>query len=184
MARAMLLCAVLVACGEAPGPAQAPVADSLFALSSPAFREGGVIPLDYTGDGRNVSPPLAWSGVPEGTREFALTCRDLDGRHDDWIHWVVYGIPDSARSLPEDAGSWSEKNERRLPGAGYVGMDPTPGKAHRYRFTLYALDTRLAIPSDIVDVEMLEKAVAGHVLARAELTGTYARNPHMGGWWK
>ena len=150
-------------------------------LRSAAFADGQPIPELYTG--RN-SPPLNWNDVPAGTRGFALTCRDLTGTHNNFIHWVAYGIPESTRSLPAGAGNWRDSSRSKLPGAGYLGPSPTPGTTHRYRFTLYALDRQPEFTSPVVDVEMLERAIVGHVLDSAALVGTYYIDPGFGGWTK
>lgn len=153
-------------------------------LKSPAFTDGHPIPRKYAAEGKGISPPLEWSDVPSGTRSFALTCVDIDQDRNNFIHWVVYGIAESTRSLAENAGDWSPTNKRALPGTGYYGVAPPRGKTHRFRFTLYALNFRPEFSSSVVDVPMLENAVAGHVLARADLVGTYYIDPGFGGWWK
>ena len=150
-------------------------------LSSPGFADGQPIPELYIG--RN-SPPLNWSNVPAGTKSLALTCKDLTGTHNNFIHWVAYDIPESTRSLPAGAGNWKDSTRNKLPGAGYLGPSPTPGTTHRYRFTLYALDNQPEFTSPVVDVEMLERAIAGHVLDSAMLVGTYSVDPGFGGWTK
>lgn len=135
-------------------------------LRSPAFTDGHPIPRAYAADGKGISPPLEWSDVLAGTRSFALTCVDLDQERNRPLNWVVYAIPESTRSLPEGAGDWSPENKHRLPGAGYYGVAPPPGRTHRFRFTLYALNFQPEFSSPVVDVPMLEAAIAGHVLAK------------------
>ena len=161
-----------------------PAWPSQMRLSSPAFKDGSAIPRAYTGQGKDKSPPLEWSDVPAGTRSFALTCVDLDQSRHPSLHWVVYGIPDSTRALPESAGNWSTTNAGKLPGAGYLGPNPGPGRTHRYRFSLFALNFTPVFASPVVDVPMLESAIAGHVLARADLVGTYYVDPGFGGRWQ
>jgi hypothetical protein len=162
--------------GAVPSPAE-------FVLTSPAFAPGGTIPLKYTGDGENVSPPLEWANAPAGTAGFALVCRDPDAREVagvTWIHWVVFNIPPEASGLPEalprDArlpdGTRQGLNTSRF--TGYRGPGPPRGQTHRYVFKLYALDAMLGL-GDATDVAALEPAMKGHVLATAELVGSYGR---------
>jgi Raf kinase inhibitor-like YbhB/YbcL family protein len=164
--------------------ANLPAWPSQMVLRSPAFTDGHPIPRTYAGDGKSISPPLEWSDVPAGTKSFALTCADLDQERNRPLNWVVYAIPESTRSLPESTGDWSPENKHKLPGAGYYGMAPPPGRTHRFRFTLYALNFQPEFTSPVVDVEMLEAAIAGHVLARANLVGTYYVDPGFGGRWQ
>ncbi len=156
-------------------------------LSSSAFEPNRDIPAKYTADGEDVSPPLSWQGVPEGTQEFVLICDDPDApTPDPWVHWVMYKIPGSTRSLPEaippqerleqPAGALQGVNSwhtgRRI---GYRGPSPPPGSGvHHYHFKLYALDAPLDLPPGATKEEVL-RAIQGHVLAQAELVGTYRR---------
>lgn len=149
-------------------------------LISNAFSPGGRIPVQYTQDGVDVSPPLAWSEVPPGTQSLALVVDDPDAPdptapdRDAWVHWVLVDLPPTARSLPEGVN--------QLPG-GQMGMNdwhhaswdgpaPPSGK-HRYRFTLYALDRVLGLEHP--DKARLESAMKDHVLEKAQLIATYAR---------
>ncbi len=156
-------------------------------LTSSAFAEGQRIPRKYTGDGQDVSPPLSWSGVPEGAKELALICDDPDApTAEPWVHWVLYKIPPTVTSLPEGlpkvaklsepAGALQGKNS--WPSGqtiGYRGPAPPPGHGtHHYHFKIYALDTELDLPAG-VDKKTLEKAMEGHVIGQGELVGTYSR---------
>ena len=152
-------------------------------LSSSAFADGAEMPRRYTCEGDNVSPPLAWSGAPEGTRSFALIVDDPDAPDPKaprltWVHWVLYNIPPNATELPE-----AVRQEALLKGTqegvndwkkqGYGGPCPPVGR-HRYFHKLYALDiafSELRTPTKA----QLEKAMEGHVLDRAELVGTYEK---------
>jgi Raf kinase inhibitor-like YbhB/YbcL family protein len=158
-------------------------------LSSPAFRNGGPIPAQYTLNlfgctGTNRSPALNWSGAPAGTKSFVLTLFDLDerGTPSGWWHWVVYDIPPTATGLAADAGAAGGGG---LPhGAllgrvdtGHVSYDgPCPDRgtgAHRYLFTLYALKVaRLPVP-EAASGAMVSYTVRDYTLARATLTGLY-----------
>lgn len=154
-----------------------------FHLESPAFPEGELIPVIHTGEGLNLSPPLRWSGAPAGTRSYALWMDDPDAPAGRWLHWLLFNIPAQQRAL--SAGL--ERREQLASGArhgrcwgvqrferiGYQGPLPPLGPAHRYVFELLALDRLLELPAgaSLVDVQA---AAAGHVLARAQLTGLYA----------
>jgi Raf kinase inhibitor-like YbhB/YbcL family protein len=157
-----------------------------FTISSSAFAEGQPVPKKHTEDGDDVSPPLAWSGVPQGTKELALVCDDPDAPSaEPWVHWVIYKIPADAKGLPqavppderlkEPPGALQGKNswpDGRT--AGYRGPAPPPGKPHRYYFRLYALDAPLESAPGL-EKGALVKAMAGHVLGEATLMGTYKR---------
>jgi len=149
-------------------------------LTSSAFRDGASIPVKHTCDGEDVSPPLEWSGAPEGTKSLALICNDPDAPMKTWVHWVLYDIPASETQLPEGV----PKEESVLEGAkqgttdfgriGYGGPCPPPGKPHRYYFKLYALDTVLNLAPGASEKDLL-RAMDGHVLAEGQLMGTYKR---------
>ncbi len=153
------------------------------AIGSPAFANFAEIPRRYTCEGEDVSPPLAWSGAPEGTQSFALIVDDPDAPDPlapkmTWVHWVLYNLPATARGLPEAVaktdlppGTGQGLNDWKR--TGYGGPCPPVGR-HRYYFKLYALDTvlpDLGTPSK----ETLLEAMEGHVLAQAELMGTYEK---------
>ncbi len=164
---ALLLCAT----GE---PAMA------FELQSPAFSAGGEIPVSYTCDGADRSPPLGLSDPPAKTRGFALIADDPDAPGGIWVHWVLYGMPAALRQLPEGVparetipgiGAQGVNDFRKV---GYGGPCPPRGLAHRYFFRLYALDAELTLPARKTKAELL-KAIEGHVLGQAELMGRYKR---------
>jgi Raf kinase inhibitor-like YbhB/YbcL family protein len=151
----------------------------VFELTSTAFTLGEAIPVKYTCDGEDISPPLAWSDTPEGTQSFVLVSDDPDAPVGTWDHWVLYNLPAEARSLPEafasDAelpdGSRNGQNSwRRL---GYGGPCP-PSGTHRYFFKLYALDTSLDLDPGAGKQRVLQE-IEGHILGQAELMGTYSR---------
>ncbi len=152
-------------------------------LSSPAFSHGGAIPSIYTCEGQDRSPPLTWRGVPAGTRSLALIVDDPDAPDPaapkmTWVHWVLYNLPPADGGLPE-AVKPSALPEGTLEGlndwkrTGYGGPCPPIGR-HRYFFKLYALDTVLPDLQRPTKAR-LEHAMEGHVLARAELLGTYQK---------
>ncbi|TKJ30906.1 MAG: hypothetical protein CEE40_03440 [Chloroflexi bacterium B3_Chlor] len=162
-------------------------------ISSGAFEPGGEIPLQYTCDGANLSPPLEWSGVPEGTQSMALLLDDPDSEPPGFVHWVVYNIPSTSEGLPEGVpaegslpdGTLQGTNDFALfvgegetfPGGALInrmGYDgPCPGNPHGYIFALYALDTVLDLPAEATMAQVLE-AMEGRILAQAELTGVYS----------
>ena len=157
-------------------------------LTSNAIGNGSKIDAKYTVEGEDVSPPLTWDGAPEGTKEFALIGDDPDApTPEPWIHWEIYGIPFDVRALPE--GIKSNAPQLREPNAarqgknswdsgvtiGYRGPMPPPGHGtHHYHVKLYALDTELALPPSATKRQLLD-AINGHILAKAELVGTYER---------
>ena len=152
-------------------------------ISSTAFAHEASIPSLYTCEGKDVSPPLAWSGAPAGTKSFALIVDDPDAPDPaapkmTWVHWILYGIPRSAAALPEavkssalPAGTHEGVNDWKR--TGYGGPCPPIGR-HRYFHKLYALDTVLPDLKQ-PDKSALEKAMQGHVLAQAVLLGTYQK---------
>jgi Raf kinase inhibitor-like YbhB/YbcL family protein len=148
-------------------------------IKSPAFSEGGAIPGKYTCDGKDVSPPLSWSGAPAGTKSLALICDDPDAPSGDWVHWVVFDLPSSSTGLPEGVPARDEiagggrqgRNDFRK--TGYGGPCP-PGGTHRYVFTLFALDRELGLGAGATKAQ-LSAAMRGHVLAEGRLTGKYSR---------
>ncbi len=153
-------------------------------LTSSAFSDGGSIPEEYTCEGEDLSPPLAWSGLPEDTRSLALIVDDPDAPDPaaprmTWVHWVLYNIPPTvtglgrgadAGSLPADARSGTNDWGR----TGYGGPCPPVGR-HRYFHKLYALDTVLSDLGNPSKADLLE-AMEGHVLESAELVGTYQKS--------
>lgn len=154
-------------------------------LSSPAFTHHGVMARRHTCDGEDVSPPLAWEGVPAGAQSLALIVDDPDAPDPaaptrTWVHWVVYNLPPWSASLPDGAafqglptGGLQGLNDWHR--SGYGGPCPPVGM-HRYVHKLYALDCRLADLKTPTKAA-LEQAMRGHVLAQADLIGLYQRQP-------
>jgi Raf kinase inhibitor-like YbhB/YbcL family protein len=149
-------------------------------ITSNAFTEGQPIPQKHTCQGQDISPPLKWTGAPTNTQAFALIADDPDAPSGIWVHWVLYDLPASTAELTENV----EKSQH-LPGGakqgindfrklGYGGPCPPPGKPHRYYFKLYALDKKLELKPGATKNDVL-KAMLGHVLAEAQLMGTYQR---------
>jgi len=152
-------------------------------LRSTAFDAGQPMPRRYTGDGEDLSPPLAWSDVPATCRELALIVDDPDAPSaEPWVHWVVYKIPAGTNSLAEGFKGAAAPNlppgalqgRNSWGSAGYRGPSPPRGGVHHYHFKLYALDTPLEAPGGL-DKRALLDAMSGHLLAQGELVGTYRR---------
>jgi Raf kinase inhibitor-like YbhB/YbcL family protein len=151
-----------------------------FTITSPAFQNEQPIPAKYTSDGPDVSPPLVWQGIPEGTKSLALIVDDPDAPDPKapkttWVHWVLTDIPPTETGLPEAApppsGAHVGINDWKK--AAWGGPAPPIGR-HRYFFKLYALDTTLPQLKSPTKAE-LEQAMRGHVLAETQLMGTYQK---------
>lgn len=181
---AALLLAALAAPAGSSCDGQAPSErrnQPMFQLTSSAFETESSIPEQFSCEGRNISPELSWSRPPAGTKTLALIMHDPDAPIEGgYTHWLVYNIPANTNHLPENV-----PNQDTLPGGGnqgkndagkygYTGPCP-PSGTHRYYFRLYALDRELDAGAG-ASKAVLEKAIAGHVLAKAELLGRYKRN--------
>lgn len=191
---AAILLAASAACGggdEAPaeedragGPITSPLATQAatagervegrqdMRLTSTAFEPGEPIPQQYSCDGADISPPLAISDVPGGTVALALVMDDPDAPVGTWDHWVAFNLP-VVETIAEDAGSVGTDGRNSWGNTGYGGPCP-PGGTHRYFFRLYALDAALDLDEGAGKQQVLS-AIEGHVLAEAELMGTYSR---------
>ena len=159
-----------------------PEAGSAFRLTSPAFDDDDDLPLRFTQAGGDVSPPLEWTGVPDGTKELVLVCEDRDADEGVITHWVVYGIlPDEWSGLPEDLGDDAlvREDEKELyqglnewDRSGYTGPgDAEERGAHRFFFRLHAMDVELVELSPGASRQDLREAAEGHILATAEIVG-------------
>ena len=173
-----------------PSPVVETVAAEL-TLTSTAFAPGDDIPEQYTCFGDNLSPELAWSGVPSGAQSLALIVLDPDSRPPGFVHWVIYSISPAATGLTEGVlpqatladGARQGRTDFAQFGAGtfpggrpinQVGYDgPCPPDRHRYVFTLYALDSALAPEPEATATELVS-AMQGHILAQVELVGLYS----------
>ena len=152
-------------------------------ISSPAFADGGEIPTQYTCEGADLSPPLAFSGVPAGARSLALIVDDPDAPDPKaprmvYVHWVLHDLPPATTGLPEavaakalPAGSRVGKNDWGR--AAWGGPCPPIGR-HRYFFKLYALDALLGDLGPVTKPALLQ-AMKGHVVAEAQVMGTYEK---------
>ena len=149
-------------------------------ITSPVFQEGGRIPSEHTCDGADVSPPLQWTGVPQGAKSLALISDDPDAPMGDWVHWVFYDLPPDIVELPfavpniEKIPSGGTQGRTDFGSIGYGGPCP-PSGMHRYFFKIYALDAMLRLKPGATKKELL-RAMQGHVLAEGQLTGRYQRS--------
>ncbi len=144
-------------------------------LTSTAFASGQRIPDAFTCKGENRSPALAWSGAPAATKSFVLLCEDPDAPMGNWVHWVLYDIAPGVQGIAENGAIPGAVPGRNSWGkSAYGGPCPPPGKPHRYFFRLYALKSALTLPAGAVRSEV-QAAMKGHVLATAELMGTYGK---------
>ena len=175
-----------------PGP-PTPTPGLPLQVSSAAFEPGSEIPVQYSCQGANLSPPLEWSGVPEGTQSLALVVDDPDSQPPGFVHWVIFNIPRSTTGLPEgvpaeptlpdgylqgmnDYALFAQEGQTHPGGApiNRIGYDgPCPGDTHCYVFTLYALDTVLDLPAEATKADLLA-AMEWHVFSEAELGGVFA----------
>lgn len=150
-------------------------------LESSAFLSEARIPERYTCMGDDISPPLAWSGAPTGTRSFVLLCDDPDAPVGIWHHWAVFDIPAGISGMPEafpkearSGGVRQAVNDFRR--SGYGGPCPPPGHgSHHYHFRLLALDTEHLALDSYADCADVAAAAEPHVLEAAELVGTFSR---------
>lgn len=171
---------VLYGCGLGGDQSSELLSSSLtMNLESSVFAAGGLIPVQYTCDGQDISLPLHWNAPPEGTQSFVLICDDPDAPLRTFVHWVVYNLPLEIRALPEGApleptlqgGGIQGTNDFRK--IGYGGPCPPRG-AHRYFFRLYALDSQLTLQPGARKNQVI-KAMEGCILASGELMGRYDR---------
>ena len=156
---------------------------AMLSLTSSAFAAGQTIPKKYTCQGGDRSPPLAWTGVPARAKRLALIVDDPDAPDPKapqrvWVHWVLYNIPPTASSLPEAASgrnipSGASEGTNDWSRSGYGGPCPPIGR-HRYFFKLYALDAMVPADQPLTKTA-LETTMKGHIVAQAELIGTYQK---------
>ncbi len=156
-------------------------------VTSATIKANETIPRDHTADGKNMSPAISWSGAPAATKQFALIMDDPDAQFggSNFVHWVIYKIPGTAKGLPENlpieagvpmpqeiAGAIQGPSGFRRP--IYRGPAPPPGKPHHYTFTVYALDADLPLAEGLNKADLL-KAIEGHVIGQGSLVALYER---------
>lgn len=164
----------------ATSPTAKTTSSSSLVLTSSAFATGDKIPVKYTQQGDNVSPPLSWNLTPSGTQSFALMVEDIDGPSGIITHWIIFNIPNNVHELPEavpvqdklDNGALQGNNVRNT--RGYVGPSPPAGTTHRYEFTLFALDQMLNLNAGASRADIIS-AIQGHILAVGQTMGIYQR---------
>jgi len=171
MLAAALACLALIACDGGGGvKTQAP--DSI-AVASSAFASDQPIPTRYTCAGRDISPPLTWTGVPAQARELALVVDDPDAPGGTYTHWILFGLPPSTSSLAEDSVPPGARQAENSGGrAAYAGPCP-PSGTHHYRFTVYALDVPLELNNGAGTDDTLT-AIGRHAVAQGRLVGVFA----------
>jgi Raf kinase inhibitor-like YbhB/YbcL family protein len=155
-----------------------------FTLSSPSFLNNHPMPAKFSCEGNDASPALKWEGAPSGTKGFALCCYDPDAPGGTWVHWVIYAIPATVTDLAENVAKTetldrlggSKQGMNDFGKVGYGGPCPPRGHGeHHYHFHLYALDAELNLAPRLTRIQ-LYAAMKGHILAEAELVGTYQRD--------
>jgi len=174
-----MLAALLAGCHHQE-PAPAEEVEMTLTVSSSAFQEGDKIPTKYTCEGQDISPPLAWSEPPAGTKSLALIVDDPDAPGGAFTHWVLFNLPPQTTELAEampaqaELPSGARQGKTDFGRAGYGSPCPPPGRPHRYQFTVYALDQTLDLKAGASKGELLS-AMSGHILAQGRLTGLYQR---------
>jgi Raf kinase inhibitor-like YbhB/YbcL family protein len=149
-------------------------------LKSPDFAAGSTIPKQFTCEGADISPALAWNAPPLATQSFALIADDPDAPVGTWVHWVIFNLPANLRNLSQNFPKSEQSADGSLQGRndfgkiGYGGPCPPSGKPHRYFFKLYALDAKLNLKPGVFKKD-LERAMQGHILAQGEYMGRYSR---------
>ena len=187
---ALLVAALLVAAPASAQQQQRPPRPAAMALTSTAWKDGGVIPDRNAQPGRDVSPPLAWDNVPEGTESFVLMVRDLNSvtntGSDQFLHWMVWNIPKATRSLAEKQSQEPqlEDGTRQISSSGPYYRGPAAsvfGPAHHYVFELYALSVAtIEVPAvgqaPLATLAAVQAAMAGKILGKGVFTGIFRRN--------
>lgn len=149
-------------------------------LKSTAFEHGQAIPAKYTGDGEDVSPPLAWTNLPAGTTSIVIICDDPDAPMGTFVHWLIYDVPAKENGLAEGVPRDEQLRNGACQGTndfgryGYIGPSPPPGGVHHYHFRLYALSKPTGLKPGASRAD-IEAAMKGKILGTTELVGTYQR---------
>ena len=152
-----------------------------FTLKSAAFKDGETIPKQYTCDGIDISPRLSWEWTPEGTRSFTIIMDDPDAPVGTWNHWILYDLPAETKGLAEGVSKeptlpdGSKQGITSFKRPGYGGPCPPKGPAHRYFFTIYALDITTLGLGPKASKEEVEGKLKGHILGKAGVMGKYGR---------
>lgn len=148
-------------------------------ITSGAFEDGGIIPSKYTCDGEDISPPLHWEAVPDGTVSIAVISDDPDAPMGTWVHWVLFNLPPDTKELKENfpddetLADGTRQGITDFGATGYGGPCP-PSGTHRYFFKIYALDKKIDVAA-IVDKAKLLQEMEGHIIGQGQLMGKYQR---------
>jgi hypothetical protein len=148
-------------------------------VTSPAFKDGGMIPAKYTADGADISPPLQWTGAPANTKSIAVICDDPDAPRGTWVHWVLFNWPADQKDVPENVppqqtlANGAKQGTNDFGNIGYGGPAP-PSGTHRYFFKVYALDKILDLKPSITKSALLA-AMNGRIVAQGQIVGKYSR---------
>ncbi len=152
-------------------------------VSSLSFHDNGTLPVMYTQNGYNWSPPISWTAGPEGTKSYVVLVEDTGvKRAEPVVHWVMYDIPPDTTALPERLGRKAKlispmgalQGKNIAQKIGYIGPKPPAGETHPYHFEVFALDQTLKLNPDTTDRDAVVNAMKGHVLAAGEIVATYA----------
>ena len=143
-------------------------------ITSSAFQNNGMIPRQYTCDGKDINPPLMIANCPQGTKSIALICDDPDAPGGGWVHWVIWNIDPGVKEIKENSVPQGAVEGMNDFGKHRYGGPCPPTGTHRYFFKVYALDTTFGISPNSTKAD-LEKAMKGHILAQGELIGLYKR---------
>lgn len=143
-------------------------------LTSPAFEEGGMIPAEYTCQGKDISPELNIAGIPEDAKSLALIMDDPDAPMGTWDHWVVFNMPAATAKIAKGTEPEGIPGTNSWKRTGYGGPCP-PSGTHRYFFRVFALDTELDLSSGATKKEVMD-AMEGHIIGKAQLMGRYSKN--------
>jgi Raf kinase inhibitor-like YbhB/YbcL family protein len=180
-ANVVLLFFSLASCRSAPPASSAQKANpNQILVTSTAFTDGSPIPAKFSCQGKNVSPPLEWTALPQGIRSAAILCEDPDAPGGTFTHWVLYDIPPTVKRLTENTPKLEVLPNSAKQGlndfeqTGYGGPCPPPGKPHRYYFRIFALDLESPLKPATKRDELL-RIVKGHVLGEGKLMGTFKR---------
>lgn len=171
---------VLLSLGGCRKAATVGVVPMTLQVTSTDIADGGMVPKQFTCDGRSISPALAWEKAPAGTRSFAVIVRDPDAPGGTFIHWVIYDLPPEVPGVMQGIAAKAQLPDGSMQGlnsdkgVGYYGPCPPAGKPHRYVFTVYAVDEMLSAPPGASEEEVM-RAMRGHVLAEGRLTARYGR---------
>lgn len=175
----LVMAGALIATMAADAPAARTRRKKVLTVTSPAFKEGGMIPAAYTADGADVSPPLQFDGVPTNAKSIALICDDPDAPRGTWVHWVLFNWPTDQKSIPENVPrqqtltNGAKQGTNDFGNTGYGGPAP-PSGTHRYFFKVYALDKALDLKPGARKADLLA-AINGHILAQGQIMGRYSR---------